>query len=70
MEKMILSLQKHIPQVHESDAYKQSRKNIIDGYKKRVAGVIQEFEKKVQAAGFALVQVQSGLVSYQHSPLF
>jgi len=63
MGKMILSLQKHIPQVYESDSYKHNRKNIIDGYKKRVAGVIQDFEKKVQSAGFALVQVQSGLTT-------
>jgi lon-related putative ATP-dependent protease len=63
MDKTILSLQKHIPQIYESDRYKHQRKEIIDAYSKKAQETIQTFENKVQKAGFSLVQVQAGLTT-------
>ncbi len=61
VEKMILSLQKHIPQQYESDSYKNHRKQVIEDFKRKAQSAIQAFETTVQKAGFTLVQIQAGL---------
>ncbi len=64
MDDTILSLRKQIPQVYESDQYKNRRKEIIERFKAKTQKVIQPFEAKVQKQGFALVQVQAGLMTH------
>jgi ATP-dependent Lon protease len=63
MDKTILSLQKHIPQVFETDRYKNQRREILEAYKTKAQSAFQRFERKIQKQGFALVQVQAGLVT-------
>ena len=64
MDRLIHSLQQHIPQVYDSDRYKNQRKEIIETFKATAQKAIQPFETKVQKEGFALVQVQSGLMAH------
>lgn len=64
MDETIQSLQEQIPQVYESDRYKNQRKEIIENFKKKAQKAIQPFETKVQKAGLALVQVQAGLMTH------
>jgi len=63
MDKTILSLQRHIPQIYESEQYKNQRKEIIDNFKAKVQKAVLRFEAKVKKEGFSLVQVQAGLVT-------
>ncbi len=63
MDKMIVSIRTHIPQLYEGEQYKDRRKGIVESFKAKLQKMIQKFEAKVQKEGFSLVQVQSGLVT-------
>lgn len=56
MDELVEHLTRNLPDQFESEAYQQRRNNIIEGFKERGGGKVREFEKKVAAAGFALVQ--------------
>ncbi len=46
----------NIPLQFESDSYQHSRSEIVDLFKERGSAKVRDFEKKVAAEGFALVQ--------------
>jgi lon-related putative ATP-dependent protease len=60
MEELVEGLKRSLPQLFESPAYRDRRKKIIEQLKEEERERIKSFEKKVEASGFALVQVQVG----------
>ncbi|HTW91761.1 MAG TPA: ATP-binding protein [bacterium] len=56
MDEFIDFLIKNVPQLLESDTYQQRRTALVDGFKERGGARVREFEKRVIAEGFALVQ--------------
>jgi ATP-dependent Lon protease len=62
MEDLIEGFRKHLPLVFDSDAYRKRRTAKIEAVKEAQKERLKEFEKQVQADGFALVQVQLGPV--------
>jgi len=56
MDEFVEYLAGNLPAQFESEAYQQSRAGIIEMFKERGGAKVREFEKKVAAAGFALVQ--------------
>ena len=64
MDGTILSLRQQIPQVYESDQYKNRRKEIVEDFKAEAQKTVQPFEEKVQREGFAMVQVQAGMLTH------
>lgn len=63
MDTAIHALREKIPAVYESDRFKEQRKAIIEKYQSEAQKVFKPFEAKVQEQGFAMVQVQAGLVT-------
>ncbi|NNE43540.1 MAG: AAA family ATPase, partial [Gemmatimonadetes bacterium] len=62
MAKMVRALRREVPQVLEGEPYEQRRDQILEQYRGRQRSIIAKFDERVQAAGFALVQVQLGPV--------
>jgi ATP-dependent Lon protease len=60
MDNLIRALKRDVPKILESESYQGKRKEIIDDYQGRRKKMIQDLEKKVDAEGFSLVQVQMG----------
>jgi lon-related putative ATP-dependent protease len=56
MDAFVEFLVKNVPLLLESDTYQQQRQTIVDGYKEKGGVRVREFEKKVLAEGFSLVQ--------------
>ncbi|MBM3313228.1 hypothetical protein FJY70_01385, partial [candidate division WOR-3 bacterium] len=56
MDAFLDFLVKNVPALLESDTYQQRRAAIVDGFKERGGVRVREFEKRVAAEGFALVQ--------------
>jgi ATP-dependent Lon protease len=56
MDEFVDYLAQNVSNQFESDAYQRSRAGIVEMFKERGGGKVREFEKKVAAAGFALVQ--------------
>ncbi|MEZ5066451.1 MAG: ATP-binding protein [bacterium] len=63
MKLLLRRLERDLPQVFESEEYLRQRHAIVERFKTRQREGIQAFEKKVEAAGFALVQVQAGPIA-------
>ncbi len=69
-------LRRKIPELLAGEAYTDSRDKIVEGYEKREKALLQEFQKKIESEGFALVPVQIGPVAqpqvfptYQGKPI-
>ncbi len=60
MENLVETLNKSIPAIFESERYQAKRKSVIEDYKEKEKSIAREFEKRVEAASFVLVQVQVG----------
>jgi len=56
MDEFIDFLVKNIPMLFESDTYSQRRAALVDGFKERGGARVRDFEKRIIAEGFALVQ--------------
>ena len=56
LDEFIEYLAKTIPLQYESDSYQHSRQEIVDGFKERGGVRVREFEKRIAAEGFALMQ--------------
>lgn len=53
-------LLRDIPAVFESKRFQEERKKILEHFQSRQRSILKEFEKKVKAKGFEVVQVQIG----------
>ncbi|MBZ5637481.1 MAG: AAA family ATPase [Acidobacteriia bacterium] len=62
LEDLVEGFRKHVPELFDSDPYRKRRSEKIDAAKELQKERLKEFEKRVQAEGFALVQVQLGPV--------
>ncbi len=60
MENLVNTLRKHIPSLLESEKYQKSKDVITDNFKKKQHAIVKEFEDKVKAENFTVVQVQIG----------
>ena len=60
VEEIVEGLKRNLPQLFESPAYRDRRKQVIEKLKEEERERIKAFEKKVEGSGFALVQVQVG----------
>jgi lon-related putative ATP-dependent protease len=56
MDEFVDFLVKNVPALLESDIYQQRRSTLVDGFKERGGARVREFEKRIIAEGFALVQ--------------
>jgi ATP-dependent Lon protease len=56
MDAFVDFLVKNVPLLLESDTYQQRRTALVDGFKERGGARVREFEKRVLAEGFSLVQ--------------
>lgn len=56
MDELVDYLAKNLPQLFEGDNYQRSRQEIIDRFKERGGAKVREFEKRIAAEGFAMVQ--------------
>lgn len=60
MVELIDALQRDLPQLYDSDAYRKQRSLMIEAASNEQKSRLKEFETLVQEQGFALVQVQMG----------
>jgi lon-related putative ATP-dependent protease len=61
MEYMISILRKSIPKIFQSEDYKNRRNRIAADFESRQKELVSEFEKKMNEAGFVMVQFQVGV---------
>jgi len=61
MTKLIDMLRTNIPHLLKSPYYSDKRDAIIEAQQKKQRDLLQEFEEKVAAQGFSVIQVQMGL---------
>lgn len=57
MDELIENLRKNIPMVLESDTYQNRRNKLIEHFKAQSSALALEFEKKLQAENFGMVQL-------------
>jgi len=60
MDEFVEYLRKHIPQIFESDAYQEQRKEKIDSFKAIQKKLVKEFEEEIAKENFTLIQMQMG----------
>jgi ATP-dependent Lon protease len=60
MENLVNTFRTHIPSLLESDKYQKSRDAITENFKKKQHALVKEFEDRVKAENFTIVQVQIG----------
>ncbi|MBM4167080.1 MAG: ATP-dependent protease [Ignavibacteria bacterium] len=60
MEDCLRELKKNLPSLFESRRYQEERKRTMEHFQERQRVVLKEFESKVRARGFEVVQVQAG----------
>jgi ATP-dependent Lon protease len=60
MENLLNTFRTHIPSLLESDKYQKSRDAITENFKKKQHALVKEFEDRVKAENFTIVQVQIG----------
>ncbi|MGQ9678462.1 MAG: Lon protease family protein [bacterium] len=56
MDELISYLVKNVPRLFEGEGYQNARQEIVDRFKEQGVARVRDFEKKVAAEGFALVQ--------------
>ncbi len=60
MDEFLADLLKNIPAIFESKRYQDEKKKVVEHFQDRQRSVLKEFEKKVKAKGFEVIQVQAG----------
>jgi len=60
MENLVKTLRKHIPSLLESEKYQKNKDSITENFKKKQHAIVKEFEDKVKAENFTVVQIQIG----------
>ncbi len=61
MDEFIDYLLKHIPEIFESEAFQEKRKEIIEAFKTNQKELIKGFEEEISKENFALIQMQVGM---------
>jgi ATP-dependent Lon protease len=60
LEELVVKMKTDVPSVFESENYQNRRKNMIEDYKEKEKTTVKEFEKKVEAENFSIIQVPKG----------
>lgn len=60
MQDLIVHMRTSIQQIYESDAYKERTKELVERTKDREKELVRQFEERIKAESFALIQVQLG----------
>lgn len=60
MDDLVNNLRKNLPQIFESDEYKERSKEALANIQDRFTGLFKELEEKIRKEGFSVVQVQMG----------
>ncbi len=60
MAELLETLRKSVPDVFESEQYRERRAGLIESAKERHKARLKEYEERVEKEGFALVQVKLG----------
>jgi len=60
VKQLIESLQKSIPQVFESDSYREKKKETVESLRGKQKELLKNLEERVKAEGFTLIQIQFG----------
>lgn len=60
MDGFVRSMRRGLAQLYESGAYERRTQEVVQTYETRGREAIREFESRIKAEGFALVQVQVG----------
>ncbi len=63
MDDVLEAMSRHLPGLFDSEAYRKQRSMLVDAAAREQKGRLKEFEKRVQEQGFAVVQVQMGIVT-------
>jgi lon-related putative ATP-dependent protease len=63
LERLLHELAENLPGLFEGDEFQQRLELAVEDQKSRQQELLREFEKRVRAAGFTLVQVQVGSVT-------
>jgi lon-related putative ATP-dependent protease len=60
MQDLIVHMRTSIQQIYESDAYKERTKELVERTKELEKELVRQFEERIKAESFALIQVQLG----------
>ncbi len=60
MDDLVEALRKNVPTVFETDSYRNRRNDTIEKAKAAHREKVKSFEKRIEEAGFAMVQIQVG----------
>jgi lon-related putative ATP-dependent protease len=60
MESLVDTLKKHIPLLLESEKYQKSKDSLTETFKDKQQSLVKDFEDKVKAENFTIVQIQIG----------
>jgi len=60
IRELIESLKINVPQIFESEEYKNRRESISEAFRDRQRDIISDFERKVDVENFKIVQIQAG----------
>jgi len=60
MEALVRRVQKELPEVFESHAFREQRANLVQEAKDKQKKRLKKFEARIEKDGFAMVQVQAG----------
>lgn len=63
MAELVEALRRDIPRVFESDAFKNRRQQILEGFAGREQAMVKGLEKELEAQSFTLVRVEMGPVT-------
>ena len=69
MDGFVHSMRRGLAQSHDSGAYKHRTQEVVQTYETRGREAIREFESRIKAEGFALVQVQVAVTKPELAPL-
>ncbi len=60
MDNLVSTLRKHIPLLLESEKYQKSKDTLAENFKRKQHTLVKDFEDKVKAENFTIVQIQIG----------
>ncbi|MFH0779133.1 MAG: Lon-like protease helical domain-containing protein, partial [Candidatus Eisenbacteria bacterium] len=60
MNLLVETLRRNVPLLFEAESYQESKKELVESFKNREKEIFKTLEKKVEAEGFVLAQVQTG----------
>jgi lon-related putative ATP-dependent protease len=60
MKDLVSRVQRELPEVYESEAFRNQRAGLVQAAKEEQKKRLKEFEARIESEGFAMVQVQKG----------